>query len=83
MTISINSGAYDLYSIITEIYPRRAFLHPEEVAELLGVNVKTVREAIKRKYNPLPARDVSKGTKNKYYVIPITELCKWGTGRRV
>jgi hypothetical protein len=47
------------------------------------LNIKTVIAAIERKYNPLPARNVSNGIKNKSYIIPITTLCKWGEGKRI
>lgn len=72
-----------MYEIITEMYPGRAFLKKHEVARIMGVNIKTVTAAIERKHNPLPARNISNGIKNKSYIIPITELCKWGMGMRV
>lgn len=73
----------EFVKFVTERYPNRAFLKPKEVAELMGVNIKTVVAAIERKHNPLPARNISNGIKNKSYIIPITELCKWGMGMRV
>ena len=73
----------ELEARINEKYPDRAFLKPNEAAELMGLNIKTVIAAIERKYNPLPARNISNGIKNKSYIIPITELCKWGCGKRV
>ena len=73
----------ELEALINEKYPDRAFLKPKEAAELMGLNIKTVIAAIERKYNPLPARNISNGIKNKSYIIPITELCKWGCGKRV
>lgn len=73
----------ELEARINEKYPDRAFLKPREAAELMGLNIKTVIAAIERKYNPLPARNISNGIKNKSYIIPITELCKWGCGKRL
>lgn len=73
----------NLEAIIHELYPGRAFLKPKEAAEVMGLNIKTVIAAIERKYNPLPARNVSNGIKNKSYIIPITTLCKWGEGKRI
>lgn len=72
-----------LKELISELYPGRAFLKPKEAAAVMGVNIKTVIAAIERKYNPLPARNVSSGIKNKSYIIPIPEFCKWGRGARV
>jgi hypothetical protein len=73
----------ELRELIQGRFPERAFLSPKEAAELMGVNIKTVVAAIERKYNPLPARNVSNGLKNKKYIIPVTELCRWGMGKRV
>lgn len=72
----------EMRDLIKELYPGRAFLKPKEAAKLMGVNIKTVIAAIERKYNPLPARNVSNGIKNKSYIIPVTELCRWGSGKR-
>lgn len=77
------SAYQELLDFVTAMYPDRAFLSRKEAAKLMGVNIKTVTAAIERKYNPLPARNVSNGIKNKSYIIPITELCKWGMGMRV
>lgn len=76
------SAENELRELINEMYPGRAFLKPKEAAAIMGVNIKTVTAAIERKYNPLPARNVSNGIKNKCYIIPVTELCRWGCGRR-
>ena len=73
----------ELRELINELYPGKAFLKPKEAAAVLGVNIKTVVAAIERKYNPLPARNISNGIKKKSYVIPVTELCRWGMGKRI
>jgi hypothetical protein len=72
----------DLKNLIHELYPGRAFLKAKEAAAVMGVNIKTIIAAIERKYNPLPARNISNGDKNKLYVIPITELCRWSKGQQ-
>lgn len=72
-----------MYEIITEMYPGRAFLKKHEVARIMGVNIKTVTAAIERKYNPLPARNLSNGIKRKTYIIPIDALCRWSEGKRL
>jgi hypothetical protein len=77
------SADKELRDLISERFPGKMFIKPKEAAEIMGVNIKTVIAAIERKHNPLPARNISNGIKNKSYIIPITELCKWGMGMRV
>lgn len=72
----------ELVALIHEMYPRRAFLTVNEAADLMGVSGKTIKDAIERKHNPLPARNILKGTKNKSYIIPITAIADWGSGKR-
>lgn len=74
-------GFYEMLELIEKKYPERAFLKPKEAAEIIGCNIKTVNAAITRRYNPLPARNISTGIKNKSYIIPITELCRWAVER--
>ena len=75
-------GYYELLELVERKHPDKAFLKPREVAELLGCNIKTVMAAINKKYNPLPARNVGGGIKNKSYLVPVTEFCRWAiTGR--
>ena len=64
-------------------YPGRSFLRPKEVADELGCDIKTVRTAIERKHNPIPARNIGAGIHNKTYVIPIAPFIRWSLGRRV
>lgn len=75
-------GLNELIELVTKKYPGKAFLKPREAAEVLGCNIKTVYSCIERRYNPLPARNISAGIKNKAYIIPVTELCRWSMGRR-
>lgn len=74
-------GYYEMLELIEKKYPGRAFLKPQEAAELAGVNIKTLRAAIEKRHNPLPARNVSSGIKNKSYIIPLTEFVRWCLGR--
>lgn len=75
-------GYYEMLELIEKKYPGRAFLKPKEAAELLGVNIKTLVAAINKRYNALPARNVSSGIKYKSYLIPVTELCRWSVNNR-
>lgn len=73
------AGYRDALEFITQMFPDRVALKPSEVAEYLGVNIKTVTAAIQRKRDPLPAKDVGGGKKNHSYIIPITELARWSS----
>ena len=70
-------GYYELLELVEKKCPGKIFIRPREAAELAGCDIKTIMAAIKRKYNPLPARNVSKGIKNASYIIPITEFVRW------
>ena len=74
-------GYYEMLELIEKKYPGRAFLKPQEAATIAGVNIKTIRAAIERRINPLPARNVSTSIKNKSYIIPLTEFVRWSLGR--
>ena len=71
------AGYRDALEFITQMFPARVALKPSEVAEYLGVNIKTVKDTIQRKRDPLPAKDVGSGKKNHSYIIPIAELARW------
>ena len=75
-------GYQEMLEIIEKKYPGRAFLSVKEASEILGVNVKTVSAAIRKKYNGLNARNVSAGLHNKMYRIAVPEIIRWGLGRR-
>ena len=77
-----NESLRELIELVRKKYPEKAFLKPREAAEVLGCNIKTVYSCIERRYNPLPARNISNGIKNKAYIIPVTELCRWSMGKR-
>ena len=71
-----------MLEIIEKKYPGKATLRPNEVSSLLGLDRRTVISSIKRRYSPLPARNVSAGIKNQVYVIPVSELIKWLLNRK-
>ena len=68
---------YALMELIEKKYPGKCFLKPKEAAEVMSCNIKTITSAIKRKYNPLPAKVIGGGVRNKSYVIPVPALCSW------
>ena len=75
-------GYQEMLELIEKKYPGRAFLKPKEVADITNCNIKTVFAAINKRYNALPARNISAGLKNRSYIIPIPEFIRWSLGRR-
>lgn len=73
-------GYRDTLALLSERFPTRTALTITEVAEVLGVHPQTVVAAINRKKNPLPAQNISAGSKNKKYVISIPALARWQCG---
>lgn len=73
-------GYRDTLEILKERFPTRTSLSVNEAAQVLGVHPQTITAAINRKKNPLPAQNVSGGTKNKKYVISIPALARWQCG---
>ena len=65
---------------LEELYPERTpiMLTTEQVAEVLGCNVKTVISNINKRYNPLPAKNI--GTGRKIYRVAVTDLARWSIG---
>lgn len=61
---------------IEERFPESlGMLTAEQVAEYLGCNVRTVHSNIKRRYNPLPAKNIAVG--RTVWRIPVTGLARW------
>lgn len=70
-------GYHEILALIQSVYPQKAFLRVGEAAKVTGLNAKTIKAAIEKKYNPLPAINVSAGIKNKTYLIPVPSLIRW------
>ena len=66
-------GYREQLEMLKEQFPDRQTITPQEVAEVLGVNVKTVYSAMKRVRDPLPSIKI---TKNRS-VVPIARLASW------
>lgn len=61
---------------IEEQFPdSMGMLTAEQAAKYLGCDIKTVRSNIKRKVNPLPAKNIGIG--RTVYRIPIASLARW------
>lgn len=77
-------GYRDMLSYITErvaeLYPDKcgAMLSTDQVAAVLGCNVKTVVANINKRYKPLPAKNIGNG--RKVYRVAITDLARWSIG---
>lgn len=63
---------------LAEIYPGKVALTVVEAASVLGIDKRTVLLLIQRK--KLAATDISKGQKNKRYIIPITAIARMTAG---
>lgn len=77
-------GYRDMLSLlrerVAELFPDKcgAMLSTEQVAAVLGCNVKTVVSNINKRYNPLPAKNIGQG--RKIYRVAITDLARWSIG---
>lgn len=71
-------GFRDQIERLSSIYPDKITLSVVEAAKVLGVDKRTVLLLIQKK--KLAAMDVSKGEKNKRYIIPITAIARMAAG---
>ena len=67
------AGYRESLEMLKDRFPDRVTLTPQEVATVLGVNIKTVRAAMNRVRNPLPSIKVTK----RRYVVSLTSLARW------
>ena len=65
---------------LDELYPDKTplMLTTEQVAAVLGCNIKTVIANINKRYNPLPAKNIGCG--RKIYRVALTDLARWSIG---
>ena len=61
------------YEMLLEKFPNRVSITTREAAGIIGCADRTVRAAIKRTRNPLPAQKVGKSM----WVIPLPSLARW------
>ena len=67
-----------IYASLREMFPDKLTLKPHEVAKATGMGKDHVYTCIRRKVNPLPAKDVrSRGATKPNYIIPIAALANW------
>ena len=63
----------DTIAHLNGLFPDRATITPQEAAQAMDCDIKTVRSAMKRVKNPLPSVSVT----SKKRVIPIPAFAKW------
>lgn len=63
--------------LLRDLFPGKISLTVDEAAQALGRDRKTITALIERRVDPLPAQDISAGSKNKRYIIPMTALARW------
>ena len=61
------------YEMLLKKFPDRAAINTKEAAAVLGCADRTIRSAITRVRNPLPAQKIGKNM----WVIPIPSLARW------
>ena len=74
-------GYREQLALLNELYPGKISLSVPETAKVLGVDVRTVRAAIERKINPLPAQSIGRSNKYKTYLVPKTALARFTAGK--
>lgn len=70
-------GYRENLEMLREMYPGKVSLTVAEVAGAMGLDIKTVYNAISRRYDPLP--HVKCGEKR--IIIPIPALARWMCGK--
>ena len=66
------AGYREAYNMLREKFPDKVALDADEVAAILGADIKTVYAAFKRRNNPRPAKKLC-----GKWVVSITELARW------
>lgn len=61
------------YEMLLKKFPDRAAINTKEAAAVLGCADRTIRSAITRTRNPLPAQKLGKNM----WVIPIPSFARW------
>lgn len=65
--------------LLNDLFPGKITLTVSEAASVLGVDRRTIKAMIERRYNPLPATNVGKGN-NKIYLISKTAIARMTGG---
>ena len=58
---------------LQKLYPDRATISVKEAAKAMDASDRTVYDAVKRRYNPLPSQKLTR----KKIVIPLPAFAKW------
>lgn len=74
-------GYREQLEVLLKMFPNRTALNVQEVAKVMNCNERTVKAAIERRKDPLPARNIAQSSaQRKRYLIPITALARWQIG---
>ena len=66
-------GYRQMLEIVLQRFPNRIAVTPKEIADVLGIDQKTVYQACKKERNPIPCVRLSK----RMILIPISEFATW------
>lgn len=63
----------DTIAHLNDLFPGRASITAQEVAQVLDCDIKTVYSSMRRAKDPLPTKNVTK----KKVIIPIVAFARW------
>lgn len=66
-------GYTETLAWLEKMYPNRATISVKEAAKAMDASDRTVYDAVKRRYNPLPSQKLTR----KKIVIPLPAFAKW------
>lgn len=66
-------GYAETLAWLEKMYPDRATISVKEAAKAMDASDRTVYDAVKRRYNPLPSQKLTR----KKIVIPLPAFAKW------
>ena len=66
-------GYRETIGLLSEVFPGKISITPDEASNAMGCDVKTVYNAINRVKNPLPAQRLAA----KKIIIPIPAFARW------
>lgn len=66
-------GYRETLEMLMALFPGKATISPREAAQVLCVDIRTIRSALNRVNNPIPSKKMS----GKKILIPIAQFAKW------
>ena len=67
------AGYRETLEMLQAMYPGRTTISVKEAAKAMNASDRTVYDAVKRRYNPLPCQKLTR----KKIVIPLPAFAKW------